>query len=130
MGEMACYQVDIYFPYVLDILNIISQDRCPQCHRVPPCKSASMSRQDSIIQDRRMWAEGRRGPGGGQEGARAAGGRSPASYRGQVGSHWPSDHRNYRAVIGQDSYRGPGQVYVNPADRGRPGNYAAAEVPV
>ena len=36
----------------------------------------------------------------------------------------------HRAVIGQDSYRGPGQVYVNPADRGRPGNYAAAEVPV
>ena len=110
-------------------LKIISQDRCPQCHRVPPCKSASISRQDSV-QDRRMWSGGRRGPGGGQEGARAAGGRSPASYRGQVGSHWPSDHRNYRAVIGQDSYRGPGQVYVNPADRGRPGNYAAAEVPV
>ena len=78
-----------------------------------------------------MWGGGRWGPGGGQEGARAAGGRSPASYRGQVGSHW-SPHRKYRAVIGQgqDSYRGPGQVYVNPADRGRPGNYAAAEVPV
>ena len=128
MGEMACYQVDIYFSYVLDILNIISQDRCPQCHRVPPCKSASISRQDSV-QDRRMWGGGRGRPGGGQEGARAAGGRSPASYRGQVGSHW-SPHRKYRAEIGQDSYRGPGQVYVNPADRGRPGNYAAAEVPV